>query len=911
MNTKIKILISWFMILLSYSSTHARWYNTYRMPINRGVNHCRPDTLTDAVGPRPSDAWFPGTYGVQYPNWQTRTISTGWCQQWDSTPPTVTSVISTDGWTNNTTININWSAYDRGWSWLKSYTIYVYRWGSQESPTTHVDTVSVASGNNATYIGQDGYAYRFAVCAIDIAWNTSPWSQCKSGNNIARIDTQPPTIGQLNTTTDTNLLATDKQNFVFTYNDGGAPVRITSDVTNVNDPNTLSPRFNPSPYGYDIIDKNVDIRDVDKNRWTNGGRAYSYRITKLCDEAGNTCWTGNKVFKFYVYANPDASSPSNTISDPVGDGVADGQENTYIRTLKDAYGNAIVPASGISRTINMRLEDISNSMFLDQYNRIGQTSVFVDNRNTPLQISGIQNLWERTSSDWQYPLPVFVYTPTASAYTTTVHGPVSDPNADFAFNIHLTVNDNVLWSPAWFPKQIMPPKYIPLYSSVISGDLRLGWFIEWAEQLNPISILNKSPSINPSSLNFQLAFSGTNASNFTMHTVPGGEISSNPTTIQSNTDNIPNFSTRLVQKANVIVDDFSNLQLSSHFNYRLDGKQVIYNSDIIGRKSYFGPAVKIGAQVWIKIIWPVASNAIRKLTTWQFDEAISIFSGISRSQTRNRIRKSINLATRNMVLRSMDKTIQYLWAVSPGSATKGSVLRKWSDSSIMIVKGSDTINLSLINGISGKRTLVIRGANLYIDKDMYYANDSSILAVVVEKDSQWNGGNLLVNSEVTNIVGTYVLDGSILTSTDGSNPTWFLKIAQLKNQLHIYGSIISENTIWWSRMNPRKCPPLISESCSSLAVAQKYDMNYLRRYYLIDPKVIEGEDSSGVTIPFGGAKIIGGATCDMNGACTGFKTWLIKKFVSTWDKLAKYPVIIEYNPLIRIDPPIWFDSIMD
>jgi hypothetical protein len=41
---------------------------------------------------------------------------------------------------------------------------------------------------------------------------------------------------------------------------------------------------------------------------------------------------------------------------------------------------------------------------------------------------------------------------------------------------------------------------------------------------------------------------------------------------------------------------------------------------------------------------------------------------------------------------------------------------------------------------------------------------------------------------------------------------------------------------------------------------------------------------------------------------TAFDVNLIKKFSVTTEDLAKYPVIVEYNPTIRSNPPIGFED---
>lgn len=123
------------------------------------------------------------------------------------------------------------------------------------------------------------------------------------------------------------------------------------------------------------------------------------------------------------------------------------------------------------------------------------------------------------------------------------------------------------------------------------------------------------------------------------------------------------------------------------------------------------------------------------------------------------------------------------------------------------------------------------------------------------KDENGHGGNLYINPNVTNLVGTYVLDGSVQSSSDGVTPIGISNISTLKNQLYLYGSFISENTIGGSRMSPPTCPSLLDVASCTLSVAQQYDLNFLRRYYLYN------------NTPFGynapiPARVVGQETCD-------------------------------------------------
>jgi len=76
---------------------------------------------------------------------------------------------------------------------------------------------------------------------------------------------------------------------------------------------------------------------------------------------------------------------------------------------------------------------------------------------------------------------------------------------------------------------------------------------------------------------------------------------------------------------------------------------------------------------------------------------------------------------------------------------------------------------------------------------MYYTDANSILGIIILKDENGNGGNLYIDPNVTNIIGSYIIDGSVISYN--GNEIGVGDISTLKNQLYVYGSIVSENTI--------------------------------------------------------------------------------------------------------------------
>jgi hypothetical protein len=89
---------------------------------------------------------------------------------------------------------------------------------------------------------------------------------------------------------------------------------------------------------------------------------------------------------------------------------------------------------------------------------------------------------------------------------------------------------------------------------------------------------------------------------------------------------------------------------------------------------------------------------------------------------------------------------------------------------------------------------------------------------------------------VTDIHAIIYADRS-LVSYDGSNELDGDTQAQdLASQLYIYGSIFSENTIGGS--SSMLCP-FYESSCND-AKSKKYDLNYLRRYILVQEVDADG-----------------------------------------------------------------------
>jgi hypothetical protein len=839
----------------------------------------------------------------------------------DKTPPTASNLTyanaASNGWTKVTTITLNWLVNDPApSSGIQNHDVRVYDSNTPQNPVAWnlVGTYTTAgAAPTYSYVWVNGRAYKFEVCPRDtannvcVAWTTSP--------DISRIDTTLPNENDLNMVTATLLLATGSQDFDYTFNDGWAPITLVGQIEDYNDPLWTLASFASPPHAFaHRITHDISIVDAGWDRTTdsNTARTYTHTITQICDQATN-CWNGSKNYAYTVYSNPSFNYTliGNNTDFTLGAVVADGTIKTWQAQILDGFGNIIIPSPGISRVVSYDLSAITNTMYLNQYLRSGPTSVYViptTGVETWLDTAVTQSLGNQVSTNGTYPLGVRVYTPTSNGHIAPDQ--VSDPNASFSFDINVSVNDTLIGAPQSASHSSPLFRYEPYFRTVFDGELDDGWFIEWTEQASMLDVVQNPlspPALWVGSEIVELTFSWTEANKFDFYADSTSPVSTSITnktqfnlspSYSLGTVNGYPFKSQLVQKPSVIVTNLSNLWLTSHLSYSLDGKNITTNSDSIGKDSFFWAATpNLGSQVWVKILWAVSSKYINNMIDGQFQSGTIVMNYQSRSEVRNKIKKNVALAVRNASGSVIGTAVTNLAVLPSGAWATWAVIQQSPSGTIMYIEKNGWDVVLSTGAVTWIKTLVVRWANLWIMRDMYYTDTQSILGVVVQKDENGNGGNLYVSPGITNIVGAYVLDGSII-SYNGISELWYNTPASvLRNQLLIYGSIVSENSIWGSRAAPPICPSLIPLWGCTLEIAQTYDLNYLRRYYLVGNN------------PSIGSIVIGGWNCGA-GICWSFDPKLRKLFTNTSNELAQFPLVIEYNPLIQRTPPIGFGNVL-
>jgi len=270
----------------------------------------------------------------------------------------------------------------------------------------------------------------------------------------------------------------------------------------------------------------------------------------------------------------------------------------------------------------------------------------------------------------------------------------------------------------------------------------------------------------------------------------------------------------------------------------------------------------------------------------QFDDDIRILWKLTKSTFRRDIQQNIFTFIRNITpptswslnVSSLSASEWSLWSMRASTIKNNEIL--------YFSPNGANVTLPAENNLSWVKTLVVEWGNIYITWNI---TGSWILwLIAIEKDNQW--WNIYIDPSVTDIHAIMYADKSLISyngsELDGSTPS-----SVLANQLYIYGSIFSENTIWGSVTDT--CPFYENSTCTP-AVSRKYDLNYIRRYVRVQPTDASGA-SVWPTIP---------------------QYWWLESYM--WDGsntntqtqkpwYEVYPLIIEYNPGVQVTPPPLFN----
>lgn len=669
----------------------------------------------------------------------------------------------------------------------------------------------------------------------------------------------------------------------------------------------------------DIVDSTLelvwDIRDVDSDRWSdnNTAREYTFTVDSLCDEAWN-CLENPFDVDYNVYASTNSegtfvldSNDKNSFTSWTYS--ADWLVKPFDIALKDKWWNYIVPAPTIWRTIDFDF-NITNTTELDQYALSWESAVWVISEWLYSDIAEWTNDISFDSktvkSDSTYGFDFKFYNST-NLWDSLSYG-------DFAIN-SLTFDATTAYSLSNFNSIVSKPldnidntnwfKFAvwPLYSATFTWSQANDWLIVWANQYWEIDLdLNWSDSEVAGDTDLYLEYwyydDDASLSNSEKHKVQPNLtmdyydsswktliwwyqplLSSLTKYVTAVNQNEYDITTQLTQSGSLSEKE-QNTYLSSHLSYNLDWKDVVYNSDVLWLDAYWN-GFNLNNNTYQKgifIDWITHTDKQNETITWEEWDSYTLLWNIEKAWTQSIIRKNAYSATKYSPINNWGKEIKKIDDIS---SSFNDWTRIWDNILYFWELGWDIVTLNDPDSYTWNKTIVVVWGNLYIESNIIADDkESDILWIIVLKDEEGNGGNIYIDPVVENIDSILYADKAMVsydpTYGEISPDTWF-DYNNLNNQLIIYWTLFSNNTIWGSVDSPYLCPFYISDGDCDLDTAQKYDLNYIRRGYTNlyksswDTYYLDGTDAS---VP-------------------------IKE---------QYPVIINYNSLIQINPPVLFSE---
>ena len=766
-------------------------------------------------------------------------------------------------------------------------------------------------------------------------------------------DNEVPTLADVTNNNPIHLLANNNYPYSFSVSDGWwAPITIVEGYRESYDDEAWVFSFSLSGTN---ITQPWNMSRVDNYRDANWARDYSFTITRICDEAWN-CWTGSQTYTHYVYANTGDINPATTgISDSdqlTSGNIADGTVQSLEATLRDTYWNNIVPATGISRVIDFNLNG-NNSLYMNQYDTSWGSAIFIAPDTNYVQVeNGITETTIANMSPWItdiYQINFQVYSPTANSL-----GDITQWNGSYILNsAWVDIADDIsgpLTSLA-LSESNFEFNFRPLYYSQFddSSDIKqFGLRVDGWVQNSVFDLIENSSSVTTSVESLYMTYGWVDITNLDMFFWETGipDIQASESwLIQSST--LPWWITNdrdlvtLLQSSGTISAS-NNTYLWTHIAYTINtplwSREVVYQWEVIW--SYDGLWDLNTFNSWLRVVGSVQSQNQTNIIDEQWS-SLESFWWISKSNLRSEIKKNVYTLIKDTQISSqaiVDTNIVSLenWIDDVWDDTdvwdglifeEQNILYFEAGNNENVVIRWDNIAWNDNMYAQGNKTLIIEGRNLYIKDNIYYASSSDILWIIVLQDEDGNGWNIYIDPAVTNIAATIYAEGSLI-SFDGSNElSGNTQQEMLKNQLHIYGSVFSENTIGgsvnWTWPSLYTCPFNMSENICDKDTAQKYDLNYLRRYqlYAVDQDWDNTTIDDIFTIPVHSWKVSGNGVCSYDFAtlhyrCNTFADFsphTISNIYATQSGIAnhiylEYPVIIQYNPSVQLTPPPLFEQ---
>ncbi len=199
------------------------------------------------------------------------------------------------------------------------------------------------------------------------------------------------------------------------------------------------------------------------------------------------------------------------------------------------------------------------------------------------------------------------------------------------------------------------------------------------------------------------------------------------------------------------------------------------------------------------------------------------FNASLMNDTLNRIRKNVSLLSRN--LSDTLSNTSFDWSTSNTLWNKLFFINKTNIEKTIVYS-----NISTTFPSSSVDSLIIIWGDLIIDRDILDTTWSLPKGIIILKNEDWIGGNIIVQNTVKKIESSIFTQWSLYsgnTKTDLYNDTIQEITTLWENQLYIHGSLLSRNTIGGSFTTPTATCVYWEQNCTN-ELSIRYDLNYFR-----------------------------------------------------------------------------------
>lgn len=218
-------------------------------------------------------------------------------------------------------------------------------------------------------------------------------------------------------------------------------------------------------------------------------------------------------------------------------------------------------------------------------------------------------------------------------------------------------------------------------------------------------------------------------------------------------------------------------------------------------------------------------------TTYQISEN---FTDVALNTAINQVRKNVALLSRNV---EIWQWLSLSWSTP---IILGNTIIYKNTGITPIRYYEDIVNRLTPSALDSVRSIIVIGGDIYINTWVTQSSawPRAIIALSTDTGDRWD---IYVRWNVTKIHASLVAEGSLKSAFFPPTGAPYIYnqdkesiLAGLPSyQLYIYGSIVSNNTIWWSANDERlRCP--INEGNCTYDTAIRYDLNYFRDFQVFD-----------------------------------------------------------------------------